>query len=298
MSDARGELTHDLGLLIFYDDLAERRPTGLPTEIEGIQTEIRPGHFERPFAPLGEQEEFLRPPADGFPLREEDPLATDPREEIVEPMIGGISGSPDFFYITDRKGTIGLVVRDSTGFPLIMSNRHVIGGKDPEVGDGVSQPARTWLGDLAASLVAWEQNNILIAGRDYGMDVAVARPTNDRTASIGQIYNLPTPFGGDAPNVGKKVVKSGIGSNITNGTIGAVNVDIRDRDNNDLIMRNQITIRSTTEDFAAPGDSGSAVIDTESNRVVALLWGFNHTGREGCATPILPILDHFRCTLL
>jgi hypothetical protein len=282
MTNIKGELTDELGIVIYHKDPNDSVLLKITNILGNIRREVRCGEFHAP-----QTEAEMKPSA------EEMEITAGPREKKVNPMIGGISGSADNLTNLGDKGTIGLVVKANDGTALIMSNQHVICTKDPEVGDGVSQPAREWFGDLAAELVDWRKGNINYQGTQYGVDVAIARPTNDRTATIGQIYNLPTPIGSGTPVLNRKVAKSGITTEITNGIVDGI-VDVLEPD-----MRNQITITGLNGVFSKPGDSGSAVIDTTENKVVALLWGGStEKSPRTIASPINPILSLFHCSIV
>ncbi|UXS31746.1 hypothetical protein FY152_06465 [Agrobacterium tumefaciens] len=289
LEDDTGELTQELGLILYQHAPEASLQASLMTTLGGAPVQVREGSFIRP------HEALRTPPVPGTELKDHPRrLSDNPREKIVEPMVGGISGSPDYWSWTDTVGTIGLVVRAANGAPLIVSNAHVICRDNGQIGDDVSQPARTWLGDLAANIVALQRGNIVYQGTSYGVDAAVASPTNGRLATIGAIYNLPSPVGAAVAALNMNVTKSGVTTNITNGVVSGF-YDVQQPN-----MRNQIGIspRRAGEVFSQPGDSGSAVIDTAGNNVVGLFWGASAQGTISLASPIQPILNLFNCTIV
>lgn len=190
LEDAAGELTQELGLILYHRAPDPSLKASLMTTLGGAPLQVREGSFDRPSEAVREL------PAPGTAWKDHPRrLSDNPREKVVEPMVGGISGSPDYWSWTDTVGTIGLVVRAANGTPMIMSNAHVICRDNAQVGDDVSQPARTWFGDLAANIVAFQKGNIVYQGTTYGVDAAVASPANGRLATIGAIYNLPRRWG-------------------------------------------------------------------------------------------------------
>lgn len=297
LQDENGLQTQEIGIVIYHEIEDKLKLSELPMEIEGAKVRLTRGKFRNPLYKSLLQEELREAPADQKPLEK---VMSNPRDEEFNPMIGGISGNPDFFYVSPWTGTIGLVVRStSTGGAIIMSNRHVICGKDPQVGDGVNQPSREWFSHLAASLLDWKLDNVNYIGPNgvgiWGMDAAIASPTNGRNATIGAIYNLPNTLGADFPNLNDAVTKSGLTTDITSGTVVGILVDVKNEDGK--VLKNQFTIRSAHGKFSDGGDSGSAIMATQTVRIVGLLWGGNDTTNETVASPIVPILSHFNCQI-
>lgn len=288
LTDDDGNLTDTLGLIIYHESPEASLHGDIRTRVGDVPLQVRQGVFTKP--PRGTAPEA---PHDQAKADEQRRLSDNPREQVVNPMVGGISGSPDYWSWSEDVGTIGMVLRAAAGTPVILSNHHVICRDNPQVGDDVSQPARVWFGDLAAKIVAWEKGNIVYQGTTYGVDAAVASPANGRLATIGAIYNLPTPTGSAVPTLGMNVVKSGVTTDITNGVISGF-YDIQQPN-----MRNQIGIqaRRAGELFSDHGDSGSGIIDTASNNVVGLLWGGANNNALTLASPIIPILNRFNCTV-
>ena len=280
-----------IGIVVY---LEEGSGTQIPDHVDGVPVEVRPGRFSAPFASLVAQAEPAEPPPHE-PEREE---LGNPRDKEFQPMIGGISCNPDFFYFFDWSGTLGLTIADSTGSPVILSNRHVICGKEPKKGDGVSQPSYEIFSHLAASLDGWKLGNVEYNGLQYGIDAAIASPTNDRTASIGEVYSLPKVTGSATPALSMNVQKSGLTTDVTTGTVTAIEMDVATDDN--VILKRQVIVRANDYPkglFANTGDSGSVIIDFDTNKVIALLWGGNDKTKETIGSPIGAVLAYFNCTI-
>ncbi len=295
LSDTAGAQTDEIGIIV-YIDTALTSAIAIPTRLDGVTVQVQRGRFKHPFASAFVQDESRSPADAGDTAAHEQSLTDNPREKLFNPMVGGISGNPDFFYVSPKAGTIGLVVRDAADRAMILSNRHVICGKQPKVGDGVSQPARFILGDLAASLVKWQLGDVAYQGKQYGVDAAVASPVAKRGATIGEVYGLRAVTGSGDPTLGLAVTKSGLTTGVTVGTINRI--DVRTTNEDGTVLSNQVTMIAPSGNFSEGGDSGSVIIDTAANTVVALLWGANDTTRETVASPIAPILDLFNCKVI
>ena len=289
--------SEEQGIIVFYDVPDGQPAPTIPDMLDGFKTELRRSRFTFP-GQRDNQHEYLSPPADAIPKKSSG--IDNPRDVLFNPMIGGISGNPDFFYVSSWTGTIGLVVKDNkTHNPLIMSNQHVICGKNPKVGDGVSQPARNWFGDEGAKLTKWIHGNVISNGVSYGMDAAIAAPSNKRRATPGEIYGIDPVTQSAEPAVGDNVLKSGLTTDITRGEIEVVNVTVKI---DDVRLDRQFFILATNcPAFSEGGDSGSAVIreNTGSARaVVGLLWGGDTADpTRSVASPINPILSYFDCSV-
>lgn len=207
-------------------------------------------------------------------------------------------------------GTFGAVVFDvRTGEPLILSNNHVLAnstnGHDgrARIGDPILQPGRYDGGsenDVLAKLERFvpihkevDESRCKVASfvetalnfvikkmkRDYQLklyrvsrspnlvDAAVARPLSPQDISP-DILEIGTPKETAQVEIGQLVAKSGRTTGVTRGRVRVVDATIRVAmgDAGDAIFAEQIV----TTQIAAPGDSGSLVVD-EKTRAVGLL---------------------------
>jgi hypothetical protein len=287
-----GALQTDTVGIIIYLDPAFTGTLELPAGLEGAQAEIRRGRFASPFEDAADQEEFSAPPQGTTPPA----LSDNPRDKTFEPMIGGISVNPDFWYVNSWQGTLGLTIADESGRPVILSNRHVICGKKPKAGDGVSQPSYEFLSHLSARLLKWQLGDVTYEGEKYGIDAAIALPIEGRTARIGAILDLTPVSGSEDPVLGMGVAKSGLTTAVTYGRVTDIDVDVRGEDQ--MILSKQIVIKANDDlPFAKSGHSGSVVVNLGSNKVIGLLWGGTDDKKEAIASPIKPVLDYFGCTI-
>lgn len=283
MIDEQGEDTENLGIIIYSEQANPDPASRFPEFLEKVQVQVRIVNS-------------------GLPTNSDNSkqgeLGINPRENIFQSMIGGISGGPDFFYVEPRQGTIGLIVRDKyTKKLFIMSCCRVIGGKKPQIGDGVSQPARKWLGYRAAELQRFLYGNNLYLGKQYFQDVAVALPANGRDAQLGRIYGVDKPiFTSSEPYPGQNVMKSGIATGVSAGVVEAIYVDYITPKK--IILYSMFTIRSPSVRFSDIGDRGSAIFssDNENYSYVGLLNGTR--GDLTMCSPISPILKRIKCSVI
>lgn len=283
------ELTNDIGLIVYHEDPDPALYDQIAKKVGEVPLQIRKGKFSEP-KPGEKSKSLLRHKKE---QTKQAPLSTDPRNKKTDPMIGGISVSPDYWSWTESFGTLGFVVYDKNRNPVILSNEHVICRENPQVGDDVSQPYRVWFGDLAAKIIAWKKGNIEYKDRTYGIDAAIASIAEGRSATVGEIYGFKDkPQGITSPQLGMEVIKSGVSSDITKGRIDGF-YDVKSPN-----MKNQIGIRSGSGVFSEKGDSGSIVVDCKDNLVIGLLWGGNDELSLSLASPIVPILHYFDCSLV
>lgn len=282
MLNEHGEHTTELGIII-YCESTNPDPSHFPTILDGIKVQVRIVNAALPTA--AEKNQLNAP-------------SVNPREDIFKTLIGGISAGPNFFYIDSRQGTIGMIVKDKyTKKLFIMSTCRAIGGKRPQSGDEVSQPARKWVGYQAAELQRFLFGNILCYGKQYFQDVAVALPINDRSAELGRIYDVDRAIlEFTDPYPGQRVMKSGVATSITTGVVDAVYVDYMTPKRK--ILYSMFTIRTSATAFSEIGDRGSAIfsIDNEEYSYVGLLNG--QRGELAMCSPIAPILKRIKCDIV
>lgn len=244
----------------------------LPASVDGIPTDIEEVGYPRPF-----------------------PIANRTRHR---PVRGGISvglGTD----VVDFKfaGTLGTVVRDKANPKKLfaLSNNHVLADENRvEMGARVVQPGTLdgggnsdRIGDLDRFVPLKFTNQ-----RNY-MDAALARlETNSIDLAILGIGN---PSGSGRPMLGMLVRKSGRTTGLTEGVVRAVNFDVLNIQYDSGMVRvdDCIVIRTVggTGSFSQPGDSGSAIVDSQG-RVVGLL--FAGSDVVTFATPIARVLRRLK----
>lgn len=288
MKDENGAYTSDVGIAIYFDPEHQDSVADLPPTLEGICTQVRPWRCSPSLET--ESEQVLMD--NSF---EQEGLYDNTRRQVINPMIGGISVSPDFIYLIRKRGTIGLIVRDNiTGNALVLSTKSAMAGKRPHIDDGVSQPARRGLGDRAAELVMWEKGDIHYYEERYFINAALARPTNGRAAEVGRIYGLMTPIVGvNNISLDMEVLKSGVGG-VTYGRVTNTDFTIV---NAEQSMSRMFVVESVDGDFSNRDDCGSAILTLDEGecQVVGLL--NEKQGEFTLCSLISPILAYFNCSV-
>jgi len=278
----------DLCIAIWTKSDQDHLTLALPTTVDGVRIEHRTGNF------------MTAPHRNSSAKPRETDAGANPRDKEVEPMIGGISVNPNYITSTGM-GTLGIALNHRTHGTVILSNHHVICRSDPSIDDEVAQPAHEILFHLAAHLKQWYIGTEPLS--EHGMDAAIAKPTNGRSATLGTIFGFDGIYSTTAaPTLNMKVEKSGLTTAVTRGTVRYIHVNICNDDK--IEFKNQVMIENDGGiKFADHGDSGSVVVDNAAtpNSVVALLWGAYEDKSKGIkftiASPITPILTHFECTL-
>ncbi|WPQ62338.1 hypothetical protein SIO70_28670 [Chitinophaga sancti] len=197
------------------------------------------------------------------------------RTDKFDPMIGGISCGPDVNIIKfPYSGTLGISVLRTASQELgILSNHHVM--YYDATTKKVCQPART---DSIFNYTGGDKleaymGNVTLQGIPTYVDCAVATVLEGRSATRKTLFGIKTPVTGilsrNQVAIGDQVVKSGLSSAITTGTVRYLSVS-----GPDGIEPNQFAIMGNDgKDFAKSGDSGSVVL--KGDKVMGLLWGKN-----------------------
>lgn len=213
-------------------------------------------------------------------------------------------------------GTFGCLVRDirrcccelendSWGKPiredcendyLILSNNHVLADvNQAQLGDLILQPGPfdggVFPADGVAELERFEPIVFGMSGYNV-VDCAVARPTHTRNA-VASIIGLVMPTGINQAFAGSRVVKAGRTTQVTTGTIIAVNATVLVNFGAAGVVefRNQIL----TTAMAAGGDSGSLLMDANLNAIGLLFAGsaiitiHNHISNVEVALGVRPV---------
>lgn len=244
------------------------------------------------------------------------------RTDRWRPAPGGVSIG--HYKIT--AGTFGAVVRDrATGDRLILSNNHVLANSnDAEPGDSIIQPGAADGGQTADDTIARLERFCPI---DFGtappvcgvatglvsllnlvarligsshrlealqanpaatnlVDAAVARPLDDSTI-LDDILEIGVVQGTAPAVLGMSVRKSGRTTGFTTGEITVLDatVSVSYGPGRTARFENQIV----TDAMSQGGDSGSLLVDGESQRAVGLL--FAGSDQTTIHSPIQAVLD-------
>lgn len=237
------------------------------------------------------------------------------------PAPGGVS----IGHYAITAGTLGVVVRDrNSGQRLILSNNHVLANSnDAEIGDAIIQPGSADGGQTAVDTIALLERfepirfttepgtcsiaslyadigNLIagLLGSSHRLDVikqqqttnridaALARPVTDGDV-LDEILEIGTVSGVAAPTLGMPVRKSG---RTTGFTIGQINVfdatvDVSYGVGRTARFEGQLVAGAMSQG----GDSGSLVVDANSDRAVGLL--FAGSNASTIFSPIQDVLD-------
>jgi len=237
------------------------------------------------------------------------------------PAPGGVS----IGHYAITAGTLGVIVRDrATGQRLILSNNHVLANSnDADIGDAIIQPGSADGGQTATDTIALLERfepirftsepgtcsiasvyagvgNFLaeLVGSSHRVDVikqqqtsnridaALARPINEGDV-LDEILDIGTVAGVAAPTLGMPVRKSGRTTGFTTGQINLLDATV------DVSYGVGRTARFEGQLVAGPmsqgGDSGSLVVDANSDQAVGLL--FAGSNASTIFSPIQEVLD-------
>jgi hypothetical protein len=243
------------------------------------------------------------------------------------PAPGGVSiGHPAI-----TAGTLGVVVRDrATGQRLILSNNHVMANSnDAEVGDPIIQPgsadggqestdtiahlerfepiryttepgvcstAQLYadIGNFFASLVGSSHrvDPIRQQQETNRIDAALARPINDADV-LDEIRDIGVVSGVVEGSIGMQVRKTGRTTEFTTGQIQLIDATVNVSYGVGRIA--QFDGQLVAGAMSQGGDSGSLVVDANSNQAVGLL--FAGSNASTIFSPIQDVLDTLQVDL-
>jgi len=186
------------------------------------------------------------------------PNAAKGRGERIRPILGGIScGTPQI-----TAGTLGFVIPNDDGIPLIVTNNHV-GANEAEDKSGVGnivllQPGRHDGGQDPKDRVGVLYDVVPLKKTDNVLDSCAHKVLDGVEYKPYELLGTHKVEGYCRPRVGMQVVKSGRTTNVYASTIIGVNAAVRVRySNTTRTFVNQIIV---VNPFGAGGDSGSTVV--------------------------------------
>ena len=189
-----------------------------------------------------------------------------PQARRFETLHGGISISNEYSYGYATLG--GRVIDRGTGAMMILSNFHVLGGYHlPHRGVAIYQPAR-YDGGRTRDTIAYLSRHAMA----QNLDAAVAQLDTNRPITNNQ-FGIGPVDGADEPKLGMEVIKSGRGSQITEGIVtGLYGHTVMNYRGIQRHMQHIVHIgpRTPGAETSIPGDSGSFWIEKTSQRAVAL----------------------------
>lgn len=193
-------------------------------------------------------------------------------------------------------GTLGCFVRRGPGDsgPLfVLSNNHVLADVNRfSIGTKHTQPFSSRDADVIATLSDFEPIHFPTVGSQPRnvIDAAIASVTDPAQVALGRMLNIAnyTPQL-MAPRPGMAVIKAGRTTGVTRGVIRAIRVrgvQVNYGTRQHPIVAtfdNAITVTGQGGvAFSNPGDSGSAILDQETGRPVALLFAGDDRTTTAC----------------
>ncbi len=261
----KGKRTPEIAIRVHVAKKLKTIPKGeaIPSEIEGISTDVIQGVFEP---------QWLRVPVDEVMAYAD--VAS------YSPLVGGISIGPDrviggYVFV----GTLGAPVVDlTTNKTALLSNFHVMCVDNGwHAGDVMDQPGRVDGGSIA-NRVATLSRGVLSSHVDGAVSALDAgKTTKCEIVDIGTINGTATAV------LNAPVRKRGRTTLLTYGFVDAINATLNVDYGNGIgvkTLSNQIGIRpdvTHNPKFSDHGDSGSVVVDA-NNKIVGLLFAGNNTG--------------------
>jgi len=221
-------------------------------------------------------------------------------QELSAPVFCGVSvGHPNV-----SAGTLGcLVERDGNHY--ILSNNHVLADTNAaNPGDPVIQPGSadggTTPDDNIATLEPYR--TIEFEGPPNDIDAAIALVgDSNQTLVSSEIIDIGNP--GTTPgsiSLNQRVQKGGRTTAHTVGEVDEISADIwvlfRE---GYAFFENQIGIKSVnTNAFSAGGDSGSLIIDEQTQAPIGLLFAASDFSGSTFANPIDAVLNYYNVTIV
>ncbi|MGA7204694.1 MAG: hypothetical protein WBX27_08710 [Specibacter sp.] len=227
------------------------------------------------------------PEAERIPAQLEG-LPTDVVEDGAPyPLLGPLQGGADL-RVGNFAGTLGCIVRDmSDKTTCLLSNQHVL--------DNVGTTVYVQKND-ACHKVGYTKRT----AQTSTVDAAIASILDGiaTSASIAEIGNVAGSRSVTWQDIGKTVRKMGRTTGLRYGTINGMNyqgtTSLGGPTQSQVII---VPLASKNSEFAAPGDSGSVIVD-ENNFVVALLWGKSQVGETVYANKIENVMSALNIEIL
>ncbi len=197
-------------------------------------------------------------------------------------------------------GTLGSLVKDSSGLQYILSNNHVLADTDLAApGENISQPGLVDNNCRPATTVA----HFTVAPHlGTNVDAALAKLVAGTMNSGGSILGIGAPNSTPvSAKINMGVAKSGRTTGLTCGAVQSVNTSVKVQYQKGcnqglkftISYTNQVVVASST--FSAAGDSGSLIVSRSAAHPTALLFAGSSTTTVG--NPIGQVLSHVSSSL-
>jgi len=221
--------------------------------------------------------EVLPRTVDGFPVDVIEDSVPEPNEDSgkYRPLQGGIQIQVGGYY-----GTLGCLVKDlATKNICALSNQHVMGSKGSRVAQPKMDPVCDQIGDTVKSVLSSKVDGAYCAIDSHGAS---------GISSIVEIGEVAGTYNVQISDLPYPVRKRGRTTGLRHGNITSLYFQGTRNDGWKFQGQHYITTSDRTLNFSEPGDSGSAVVDSQ-RRVVGLLWGASTP--NGCASPIADVMS-------
>src|SRR5437870_6478092 len=197
-------------------------------------------------------------------------------------------------------GTLGSLVKDSSGVPYILSNNHILADTDQATpGENISQPGLVDNNCQPATTVA----HFTVAPHlGTNVDAAIAQLVTGTMDSGGSILDIGQPSTSTAAaSVNQSVAKSGRTTGLTCGSVQSVSTSVKVQYQKGCNQGKKFTITYTNQvvvggsGFSAGGDSGSLIVTQTAAHPTALLFAGSSTTTIG--NPIGQVLSQVGTSL-
>jgi hypothetical protein len=193
-------------------------------------------------------------------------------------------------------GTFGAVVKDAAGV-YVLSNNHVLADEGRlSPGADIFQPGLLDGGNSTTDKIAKLTRFIALqAGVMNQVDCALAK-ANAPSVVSRDVLHIGTPAGVAAAAIDMRVHKFGRTTSYTVGHITSIATDVTvGYETGNFTFENQIIIVGDAAPFSAAGDSGSLILERQTNQAVALLFAGSNT--HTIANHLTAVLAALKVTL-
>lgn len=268
----QGQDTGELSLTVFVTQKEDplRKEDLVPPTVQNFKTDV----VET--GPIFANVELMQQPVE---VREH---PVDVGVQVLRARVRPVQGGYSVGHYRITAGTYATAVIDAAAFPgipqrfYVLSNNHVLANSnDANIGDPILQPGPYDGGVVGPDTMARLSRFVPInfAGAPNYVDAAIAEGNFDTLDR--EIYWIGHVKGGVAPAVGMTVQKTGRTTNYTTGRITAINATVNVNYGGGKVARFERQI--VTTNMSAGGDSGSLVLEYDTNRAVGLLFAGSAT---------------------
>jgi hypothetical protein len=210
-------------------------------------------------------------------------------------------------------GTLGLVVKDRNGRRYVLSNNHVLAFESGVEADGVTKRQELPVGSAIFQPGLLDDKDSAthrIARLTRWIDLRADQPNNKvdgaiaeltpRNVASGDVLFIGAPQGTAQAAKDMIVHKFGRTTSYRAGRVSSVTFDVTiPYEVGSVIFTDQIAIRGLNgQRFSDSGDSGSAILERGTNKVVGLLFAGATNGSLTFANHIADVLKSLKITLV